>query len=60
MKIDEQKILQPFKVTCAKCHGEAWAIPIPPPNGMTLCPKCTFKEPELTLIQMLENLYGEQ
>jgi hypothetical protein len=56
-KLTRRKLAQPIKATCGTCGGEAWIMPIPAPNGMCLCSKCTFGKEGLTLPDMLKRLY---
>ena len=50
--------MQPMKLTCAKCGGEAWNVPISR-SPLVLCSRCTFGEEGLTLVDMLARLYGK-
>jgi hypothetical protein len=59
-KIPLTELLKPYKITCAKCGGNAWVIPIPAPHGQCLCPECTFGDKSLSLTNMLKKLYSTE
>jgi hypothetical protein len=55
-----REAMQPLKVECADCGGEAWILPFPQPTGTCVCGKCTFGQTNMTLPDMLLYLFGKE
>lgn len=49
----------PIKAKCANCGRDAWIMPFPEPNGMCLCSNCTFGEEDMSLVDMLKEIFKE-